>query len=124
MARLFARCIPYWNPPLTSKDELAGTAPGPAFIKGSNTYTPTPAMSRVPTPAPPVALIVASSLAPALAVTAPFSDNELFNQFMKAYLEAQMPAQIALEIDPEPCKQPLKARLLDLYYDNLHMDCY
>ena len=43
---------------------------------------------------------------------------------MKAYLEAQVPAQIAPEIDLEPFKQPLKARIPDFYYGNLHIDCY
>ena len=35
-----------------------------------------------------------------------------------------MPAQIAPEMNPEPCKQPLKARFPNLYYGNLHIDCY
>ena len=43
---------------------------------------------------------------------------------MKAYLEAQMPVKIAPKIDPEPPKQLLKAQFIDVYYGNLHMDCY
>ena len=41
---------------------------------------------------------------------------------MKAYLEAQVPSQT--KVDPEPPKQLFKARFLDFYYGNLHMDCY
>ena len=41
---------------------------------------------------------------------------------MKAYLEIQVPGQT--EVDPEPRKQPLRARFPDFYYSNLYMDCY
>ena len=41
---------------------------------------------------------------------------------MKAYLKAQVPGRI--EVDPEPRKQSLKAQFPDLYYGNLHIDCY
>ena len=68
-------------------------------------------MSRFPT----------STLATALAV-ALLSHNELFKQFMKAYLENQVTGQT--EIDIEPRKQLFKARFPNLYYGNLHMDCY
>ena len=84
-------------------------------------------MSRIPTPAPPDALVVASSLVFAFAVipaTAPSSDTELFKQFMKAYLEAQVLALIAPEIEPEPCEQSFKAQFSDLFYGILHIDCY
>ena len=124
MARLFAHGRAYWNPLLTSKDEFARAASRPAPIKGSDTSISAPAISRVSTPASLIVPVVGFSLAPALAVTALFSNNELFKQFIKAYLEAQVPAQIAPEIDPEPCKQPVKDWFLDLYYGNLHMDCY
>ena len=123
MARPPARRSPRRNPPPTGEDELAGAAQGPAPTEGSDTSTPAPAASRVPTPTPPPdALVAAPSSAPALAATAPSSDNELFKQFIKAYLEAQVPGQT--EVDPEPCKQPLKAQFPDFYYGNLHMDSY
>ena len=109
MTGLHAYRSPYWNPRTAGKDELASTT----LIKGNSTSTPTPVILRASTPAPATAPVVAPSL-----------DNELFKQFMKAYLEAQVPAQIASKIDPEPCKQPLKIRFLDLYYGNLDMDCY
>ena len=79
--------IPCWNPFSITKDELARAAPKPAPTKGSNTFTLAFAVSRVPTLALPVASVVASSLAAALAVTALFLDNELFKQFRKAYLK-------------------------------------
>ena len=107
MARPSARCRSRQNPPPTSKDELAGAAPEPAPIKGSDTSTSTSAALRVSTLTPPNASVAVLSLAPALAATAPSLDNELFKQFMKAYLEAQVPGQI--EVDPKPCKQPFKA---------------
>ena len=71
-----ARRSPRQNPLPTGKDELAGAAP----TEGSGTPTPTPVVSRAPTPAP--------ATAPAVA---PFSDNELFKQFIKAHLEVQVP---------------------------------
>ena len=98
---------PRRNTPPAGEDELAGAAP----TEGSGTPTLTPVVSRAPNPA----LTTAPAVAPSL-------DNKLFKQFMKAYLEAQVPGQT--EIDPEPCKQPLKARFPDLYYGNSHMDCY
>ena len=98
---------PRRNPPPAGEDELAGAAP----TKGSGTSTPTPVVSRASTPAPTTAPAVAPSL-----------DNELFKQFIKAYLGAQVPGRT--ELDPEPREQLLKTRFSDLYYGNLHMDCY
>ena len=43
---------------------------------------------------------------------------------MKAYLEAETPASTAAEIDAEPRERPLKARLSDLYYEDLHIEYY
>ena len=91
----------------TGKDKLAGVA----SIEGGGT--------------PISILIVSHALTFALATTptiAPSLDNELFKQFIKAYLEAQVPGQT--EVDPKPCKQPLKAQFPDLYYSNLHINCY
>ena len=109
MARLYACCSPYWNPPAASEDELAGAA----FIKGSGTSTPTFVVSHVPTTVP--------ATTPAIT---PYSDNELFNYFIKAYWEAQVSAQAAPKVDSEPWKQLFKVRFPDPYYGNLHMDCY
>ena len=39
---------------------------------------------------------------------------------MKAYLESNLvPSQ-----PPEECKRPPKAKVPDVYYGKLHMDCY
>ena len=91
----------------TGKDKLGGAA----LTEGSGTSTPTPVVFHAPTLAPATASAVAPSL-----------DNKLFKQFIKSYLEAQVPGQT--KVDPEPCKEFLKARFPDLYYNNLHMDCY
>ena len=114
MAGPRARRSPRQNLPPIGKDELAGATPtrgSGAPTRGSGAPTPTSVVFRAPTPAPATALAVAPSL-----------DNELFKQFMKAYLEAQVPGQT--KIDPKPCDQSFKAQFLDLYYGNLHMDCY
>ena len=124
MARTLACRSPWRNPLPTGKNEIAGVASRPAPTNGSDTSTPAPAVSRIPTPAPPVAPIVASSPILPLAIPAPSLDNKLFKQFIKSYLEAKVPVQIALEIDSKPCKQPLKVRFPDLYYGNLHIDWY
>ena len=107
MARPSACRSPYRNPLPTGKDELASAAP----TRGSDTPTSTPVVSCTSTSAP----VTAPAIAPSL-------DNELFKQFMKAYLKAQVPGQI--EVDSESRKQLLKAWFSDLYYGNLHMDCY
>ena len=90
MARSPAYRSPRLNSTLTNEDELAGAAPGLVSTKGSNSSTPVPAISRVPTTAPPDAPVAAPSPARDLAATALLSNNELFKQFMKAYLEAQV----------------------------------
>ena len=51
---------------------------------------------------------------------APVAINELFKQFIKAYLKSnQGPRK-----PPAKCEQPLKAKVLEMYYVKLHMDCY
>ena len=100
MAGPRTRRSPRRNPPPGGEDELAGGPPG-APTEGSNTPTHSPAVSRAPTPAPP-------------------STDELFKRFMKAYLESnQRPSQ-----PPEERERPLKAKVPDVYYGKLHMDCY
>ena len=92
------------NAPPKGEDKLAGGLLG-ALTKGSNTSTSSPAVSRAPTPIPS---------------STPLSINELFQQFMKAYLESnQGPSQ-----PPEERKRPFKAKVPDVYYGKLHMDCY
>ena len=95
MARPRVRRSPRQNPLPTSGNKPAGAAP----TKGSSTPTPTPAVVLNP-------------------------DNELFKQFMKAYLKAQTPALTTVEIEAKPCERPLKAWLPDLYYGDLHIECY
>ena len=101
MAGPCANRSPCQNSFPTGKDEPAGAV----FTEGGSTPTPTPA--PVVTPA-----------------VIPNLDNELFKQFIKAYFEAQTPTQIVAKIDVESCEHPLKARLPDLYYGDLHIECY
>ena len=106
MAGPCTRRSPCRNPPPAGKDELAGA---PTDGSGTPAPTITPAVSRALTPAP------------APTASAPASTDELFKQFMKTYLEAQ--TQTA-QGQAEPQKQPLKAWFPNLYWGNLHMDCY
>ena len=81
MARPPAHHSPCWNPLPTSKDGITRAALEPAPIEGSDTSTPAPAMSRIPTFATPVAFIVAFSSALAFAVVPAIAlspNNELF----------------------------------------------
>ena len=91
---------PCRNPPPDGEDELARSLPG-APTEGSHTPTHSPAVSWTPTPALP-------------------STNELFKQFMKAYLESNQRSSQPLK----ERKRPLKAKVPDIYYGKLHMDCY
>ena len=83
---------------------LESTAPAPSY---NPTLGPGLISAFIPTPV----------LAPAPALP---SFDEFFRQFMKAYLETnQAPKQFLIE-----CKQPFKAKVLEVYYAKLHMDCY
>ena len=91
---------PRHKPTPGSEDKLA-RGPARAPTKGNNTLTHSPAISWAPTPAPP-------------------STNELFKRFIKAYLESnQGPSQ-----PPAERKWPLKAKVPDIYYGKVHIDCY
>ena len=107
MTRPYACLSPRWNLSSAGKDELTGAA----LIKDNGTPIPTPVESRTPTLTPTTTAAAAASL-----------DNKLFKQFMKTYLEVQVP--VRTEVDPESCKQSLKAWFPNLYYGNLHIDCY
>ena len=97
---------PRHNPLQGGKDELAEGPPG-APTEGSNIPTPSLAVFRTLTPVP-------------VPAPAPPSTNELFKQFMKAYLESHLgPSQPLAERE-----HPLKAKVPDVYYGKLHMDCY
>ena len=88
------------NPPSGGDDELARDLPGTS-TKGNNTPTHSPVVSWAST-------------------STPSSTDELFKQFMKAYLKSnQRPS-----LPPEERKRPLKAKVPNVYYDKLHMDCY
>ena len=98
---------PSRNPLPVYKNELTGAAP----TEGSGTPTLTPIVSRASTPAPATTPDAVPSF-----------DSKLFKQFIKAYLKTQVLGRI--EVDSEPCEQSFKAQFPDLYYGNLHMDCY
>ena len=87
------------------------------LFPGSAFPFPSPALSCNPTPAPVPAPALALPLVP---IPAPTATNELFKQFMKAYLETnQGPKQ-----PPAERKQSLKAKVPEIYYGKLHIDCY
>ena len=68
-------------------------------------------------PIPSHKLILGSALVPAPVSALPFSD-ELFKQFMKAYFGLNQ----GLKQPLAERKQPLKAKILEVYYGKLHMD--
>ena len=110
------RRSPCWNlPPLDSmEDELARD---PGLIGGPHSDSTSPAPSRNPISGPK--LIPALISAPVFASVSP-SSNELFKQFIRTYLESnQRPRQPLAEHE-----RSFKAKISDVYYKKLHMDCY
>ena len=110
------RCSTHQNlPPIDPvEDELTRD---PSSVKGSFSGSISPAPSRNPTPGPK--LVSPLILAPVPAPTSP-SSNDLFKQFIKAYLESnQEPRQPLAERE-----RSLKDKLLEVYYDKSHIDCY
>ena len=95
----------------SADDELTGAPPG-APTRSSDSPAPTSwASSRALTPGPaPIA---------ALAFAIPFTNNELFKQFMQAYLASQPQRQ-----DTGPRERLFKARFPEIYSGNSHMKCY
>ncbi len=61
---------------------------------------------------------------------APAPNNDLFQEFMRTFMErTQAPAAQAAPAAPaaearDDTDRPLKSRNPDLYYGNLHMECY
>ena len=110
MARAHTHCSPRHNSPLGNEDEPAGGAPE-ASTKDSN----------IPTPSPPVYRDQTFALAPA-PTPVPSATEEVCQQLMKTY--AAIVKLLEQNHGSSPCEQPLKARFPDLYYGNLHIDCY
>ena len=97
---------PRHNPPSGGENEPVGDPPG-ASTKGSNTSTLSPPVSWAQTPAqPPV----------------PSSTEELCQQLLKTY--AATVNLLEQNHGSGPCKKSLKVQFSDLYYGNLHIDCY
>ena len=103
--------------PLDPVEDKLVREPGP--VGGPHSGSTSPALSRNPTPGPE--LVPALNPAPVPApVPAPPASDELFRQFMRAYLESnQGPRQL-----PAEREQPLKAKVLKVYYGKSHIDCY
>ena len=104
------------NPPLGDKDELAG-----ALTEGNSTSLPSPVVSQAQTPAP----TQAPAPTPAPGPLERYTDKDLqratklaLESFVKGQEHGQLQANSALR------EQPLKARFLDLYYGNSHLNCY
>ena len=98
------------NPLPSSKNELARGL-SEALIKGSNTSTLFSPDSWAQT------FALALPLAPASSFT-----KKLYQPLLKTYIATVK----LLEQNHEPgcCKEPFKAWFPDLYYRNLHMNCY
>ena len=96
------RCSSCQNLPPASLSPFPGPIPSRNPIPGlAPVYIPTPA------PMPTQALSRAAT-------------NDLFKQFIKAYLGLnQEPRQ-----PPAERKQTFKAKVLEMYYNKSHMDCY
>ena len=123
-------CSPRRNPlPIDPiEDELArdpGSDRGPHLDSTSLAPSRNPtlgsdlvlALVSAPIPAPLPAPILAPVPAP---IPAPGPTNKLFKRFMKAYLKMnQEPRQ-----PPMGRKRTLKAKVPEVYYGKLHMDCY
>ena len=87
-------CFPHWNLSSNGVSLFLGFAPSCNL-----TLTPTPI----------------SSPSPALVAT-----NDLLKQFMKTYLETSQ----GLKQPPLKQEQFFKAKVPEMYYGKLHMDCY
>ena len=98
------------------EDELAKD-PNPANSFYSDSTSP--ALSCNPTLGPVLVLALIPALVPAPAPALP-SSNKLFKQFMKTYLKSNQ----GLKQSPVERKQSLKAKLPEVYYNKLHIDCY
>ena len=114
------RQSPCLNPPPAGEDELAG-AVLEAPINDNSTFSYTPAESHVPTPAP------APLFAPGK-LLAKYSDAVLQKATklaLELFVQGQQQAQSQMATPAlEPREWPLKARFLDFYYCNSHIDCY
>ena len=109
---------PCRNPPSTDlvEDDFARDS---GSVGGSHSGSTSPALSCNSTPGPNqvLALIPAPTPAPA---PSPAPTNELFKKFIKAYLESnQRPRK-----PPEERKRTFKAKIPEVYYSKLYMDCY
>ena len=102
------------------EDELAKN-PGPtnSFYLGNT--SPTPFHNPTPGPALVFALIPTPVPAPVPTLTPVLSSSdELFRQFMKAYLKSNQDPRQPLA----KRKQLFKAKVPQVYYGKLHIDCY
>ena len=94
------------------EDEFARN---PGSARGPHLGSTSPALSCNPTLGPDLVPALVLALIPA-----PVFTDELFKKFMKAYLEMnQGPRQ-----SPAERKQTFKAKVSEMYYGKLHMNCY
>ena len=111
---------PCWNlfPLDPVEDELARD---PCPVGGPHSGSTSPALSCNPIPGPKLVPTLISTPVPApIPAPAPPSSDKLFKQFMRAYLESnQGPKQPSAERE-----RLFKAKVLEIYYSKLHIDCY
>ena len=111
-----SRRSPRWNlPPFDLvEDELARD---PGTVGSLYSGSTSPVLSRNPIPC--LELVSALISVPVLALAPPCS-NQLFKQIMRAYLKSnQRSRQPPIEYE-----RSLKAKVSEVYYSKLHMDCY
>lgn len=110
--------------PPVGKDELAGGAPW-APTKSNSTPISIPAASWAPTPTPTQTPAPTQAFAQAPGPPGLYMDADLqkatklaLDLFVKGQEHGQLQANTA------PQERPLKARFSNLYYGNLHLNCY
>ena len=95
--------------------------------RSTRSSSPSSSETDFGTPAPLFANPKANSEQGPALVPAPVPTNDLFRQFMQAYIEDRhQPAQAAASVKSreDVSDRSLKDRNPDLYYSNLHMECY
>ena len=116
-SRRFPCRFPRWNPPSTDSVENK-FARDPGLVDGLYLGSISSTLSHNPTPSPNQVPVLIPALAPAPApVSVP--TNELFKKFIKAYLESNQ----GLKQPLAERKRAFKAKVPEVYYGKLHIDC-
>ena len=88
------------------------------FSSGNTPPSPRAILSCNPSPDPALVLALVATLVPDPTLTL-IINNELFKKFIKAYLVSNQ----RLQQSSAECKQTFRAKVLELYYNKLYLDC-